>query len=106
MISSTMKNSICFVSARWHGSVRKRSVFGKMPKLFGPVNLKFGFSKDSKGLDVWFDDRWRRKPRTINLHIRSLADLFGLRMNGGCYSKKDSRTEGLLTTCDSTFSQM
>jgi hypothetical protein len=90
MISSTMKNSICFVSARWHGSVRKRTVFDKMPNLFGPVNRKFRFSKDSKCLDVWFDDRWGRKPRTINLHIRSLADFFGLSMNGGCYSKKET----------------
>lgn len=69
----------------------KETVFDKMPTIFGPVNLRFKKSADSKVLYVKFTSEWRYKPRSVVLHVPPVPGLEAVMVNGKKYKIPGSR---------------
>lgn len=63
-------------------SANEETIFENMPTEYGPVTLRFKKSADGKTLDVFFNGRWREKPRKVVLHTPPMNGLSRITVNG------------------------
>jgi len=62
--------------------------FERMPTEFGPVTLQFQLGQAGRQLEVAFENRFRRAPRRITLHVPPLETLQEVVVNGKSYRAK------------------
>jgi hypothetical protein len=63
-------------------SPERQTVWENAPTEFGPVDLRFGLSRDGKTLSVKFNPRFRGAPRRILLHVPPVEHLVKVTFNG------------------------